>query len=69
MLLPLFMILGQFHFDFLNLYTRFYSINEEQFAFQLSTLFNKHMNTMLKIGNTQVFTHLSLFLQQIVKFL
>jgi hypothetical protein len=27
------------------------------------------MNTMLKIGNTQVFTHLSLFLQIIVKLL
>ena len=42
------MILGQFHFDFLNLYTRFYSINEEQFAYQLSTLFNKlRRNRML----------------------
>jgi len=27
------------------------------------------INTMLKIGNTQVLTHLSLFLQKIVKFL
>ena len=27
------------------------------------------MNTMLKIGNTQVLTHLSLFLQKIVKLL
>jgi len=27
------------------------------------------MNTMLKIGNTQVLTHLSLFLQTIVKLL